>query len=962
METAIENLLCFDLSFDENLGSFMPAIYLATATDCEYISKKVVLHNAADFGINFGTLPTFYNVLFSLATQFNKEVLLKKFDKTKKIKSIADLKKNTITANLIIQFLESKLHQFLIICTQNKLKISVNLGLNKDFYKAQLAISNQILEPILYFGKNTDGIEYCLQLADYQNQFYPSNHSVELIVNEPSWVVIDKKLYQINHINSNKLRPFLKTKSVFIANKIVPEYFEKFVKKTIEKVSIHASGFEVETKNIIQKCSVHLLHNFFKNRYELSLQFEYYGYTFSSNSNKMTHTLIEIPTLETIKVVNFKRNVKQEAAFKNVLISFGLNMNDEYNFYCDSSDEFAVVQFVINNKNLFQQHHFDLQNLKIDEKIIHTDVAVLIAEKTDAQDWFDLQMTIICGDHQFSFTKIVSNIKNKNRLYALNDGSFFLIPLEWTAQFLPVLNFARIENDKILLPKVNSNLLENTTHFKNENSIIPSDFEISYLVKAKLRPYQIEGVKWLFNHYKNNLGACLADDMGLGKTLQTLACLVMVQNDITKNSTVAASDSSDLFSEITPKLHALKALIVLPSSLLFNWYNEAKKYTPHFKMVQYIGNKRSQITNRLKNYDLIFTSYNIISKDIAMLEKMSFNYLILDESQYIKNKNSQVFKNINKLSAAHKISLSGTPIENSLSDLWAQMQFINPNILGTYKFFQSYFQTPVQLKNDQNKIDELKQIINPFILRRTKKQVLSELPDYSETIFLTEMSIDQEIWYEKEKSKARNSLLHIDANTNKVHILNSLMKLRQLSNHPKMILADSDILSGKFDDATNYLQTLVKSSQKVLIFSSFVSHLKLYKSWCVQKGFNYCYLTGETAMPDRETEVNRFKNNENISLFFLSVGAANVGLNLQEATYVVFLDPWWNPFKEIQAISRAHRMGQKYKVEVVKFIAKNSIEEKIVQLQNSKKLLAEHIIDDNFLHDVAIENLEYLLQ
>ena len=962
METAIENLLCFDLSFDENLGSFMPAIYLATATDCEYISKKVVLHNAADFGINFSTLPTFYNVLFSLATQFNKEVLLKKFDKTKKIKSIADLKKNTITANLIIQFLESKLHQFLIICTQNKLKISVNLGLNKDFYKAQLAISNQILEPILYFDKNTDGIEYCLQLADYQNQFYPSNHSVELIVNEPSWVVIDKKLYQINHINSNKLRPFLKTKSVFIANKIVPEYFEKFVKKTIEKVSIHASGFEVETKNIIQKCSVHLLHNFFKNRYELSLQFEYYGYTFSSNSNKMTHTLIEIPTLETIKVINFKRNVKQEAAFKNVLISFGLNMSDEHNFYCDSSDKFAVVQFLINNKNLFKQHHFDLQNLKIDEKIIHTDVAVLIADKTDAQDWFDLQMTIICGDHQFSFTKIVSNIKNKNRLYALNDGSFFLIPLEWTAQFLPVLNFARIENDKILLPKVNSNLLENTTHFKNENSIIPSDFEISHLVKAKLRPYQIEGVKWLFNHYKNNLGACLADDMGLGKTLQTLTCLVMVQNDITKNSTVAASDSSDLFSEITPKPHALKALIVLPSSLLFNWYNEAKKYTPHFKMVQYTGNKRSQITSRLKNYDLIFTSYNIISKDIAMLEKMSFNYLILDESQYIKNKNSQVFKNINKLSAAHKISLSGTPIENSLSDLWAQMQFINPNILGTYKFFQSYFQTPVQLKNDQNKIDELKQIINPFILRRTKKQVLSELPDYSETIFLTEMSIDQEIWYEKEKSKARNSLLHINANTNKVHILNSLMKLRQLSNHPKMIVANSDILSGKFDDATNYLQTLVKSSQKVLIFSSFVSHLKLYKSWCVQKGFNYCYLTGETAMPDRETEVNRFKNNENISLFFLSVGAANVGLNLQEATYVVFLDPWWNPFKEIQAISRAHRMGQKYKVEVVKFIAKNSIEEKIVQLQNSKKLLAEHIIDDNFLPDVAIENLEYLLQ
>jgi non-specific serine/threonine protein kinase len=188
------------------------------------------------------------------------------------------------------------------------------------------------------------------------------------------------------------------------------------------------------------------------------------------------------------------------------------------------------------------------------------------------------------------------------------------------------------------------------------------------------------------------------------------------------------------------------------------------------------------------------------------------------------------------------------------------------------------------------------------------------------------------------------------------------MLLRQLSNHPKIILPDSDIASGKFTDVTNYLETLVKSNQKVIVFSSFVSHLELYKKWCEQSGFNYCYLTGSTATNERETEINRFKNNENISLFFLSIGAANVGLNLQEASYVVFLDPWWNPFKELQAISRAHRMGQKYKVEVVKFIAKNTIEEKIIQLQNSKKILAEHIIEDDFLPDAAIQNLDYLLQ
>ena len=962
MKSKIENLLCFDLSFDQNLGSFAPTIYLATATDCQYVDKKVVLNNASDFGIHLNVLPAFYTELFYLASHFSKQALLKKFDKTKKIKAIADLKKNKATANLIAHFLENKLNDFLIICTENKLKTALNLGLNKDFYKSQLALSHQSLEPILYFEKNADGIDYSIQLSDGQKQFYPSNHAVTLLVNEPSWVVIDKILYQIDHINSNKLSPFLKASSVFIPNKIIPEYFEKFVKKTAQIVSIQAAGFEVETKNDILKCSASLIHNFFKNRYELALQFDYNGFQFLSNSKKSTHTLIEIPTLETIKVVNFKRNLNQEALFENVLLSFGLEKSGEHNFYYNDNDDFAVIQFLINNKSLLMQHQIEVHNLIIDGNTIQTEVAMITAEKTEGQDWFDLQMTIVCGAHQFSFTKIVPYIKSKKRLYPLDDGSLFLIPLEWMAQFSPVLNFARIENDKLVVPKVNRSLLENNTFFKNESTLLECDFKISHLVKAELRQYQIEGVKWLFNHYKNNLGACLADDMGLGKTLQTLACLVAVQDDLAKRGSDDTDVATDLFSDTTPKTQALKALIVLPASLLFNWYNEAKKYTPHFKMVQYSGSKRSQISNRLKNYDLIFTSYTIVSKDIALLEKISFNYLILDESQYIKNKSSQVFKNINKLSVPHKISLSGTPIENSLTDLWAQMQFINPNILGTYKFFQSYFQTPIQVKNDATKIAELKQIINPFILRRTKKQVLTELPDYSETIFLTEMSVEQEVWYETEKSKARNNLLNTNANPNKVHILISLMLLRQLSNHPKIIRPDSDIASGKFTDVTNYLETLVKSNQKVLVFSSFVSHLELYKKWCAQSGFNYCYLTGSTATNDRETEINRFKNNDNISLFFLSIGAANVGLNLQEASYVVFLDPWWNPFKELQAISRAHRMGQKYKVEVVKFIAKNTIEEKIIQLQNSKKVLAEHIIEDDFLPDAALQNLDYLLQ
>ena len=849
------------------------------------------------------------------------------------------------------------------ICKENKLPLSINLGTQKDFYNSKIAFQNIALEPVLKFHKTENEIEYSLQLSDASSTFFPSNHQIEILTNEPSWIVVDKKLYQLDYLNSNKLKPFLKEKTTYIANKNIVAYFEKFIKTIVQKVSIEASGFEVETKNTIQKCSVSIVNNFLKNRYELSLNFDYAGFVFSSNSNKKSHSTIDIADISHIKVLHYKRNSVAEEIFEKQLISFGFEKTYENNFNLNSDDSFAAIQFIIDNKSLFAEHNFELEHLKIDGKTIQPEIALLSAERTEKQDWFDLKMTIVCGEHQFPFSKIISNIKNKNRLYELPDRTYFIIPSEWISDYSGLVNFASIENEQLTLPKSNYKLLENTSVFKpnlaREKKV---DFSISKLVKATLRPYQLEGVQWLLSHYHNHLGACLADDMGLGKTLQTLSLLTAVQEDLSLKSAFKNESPADLFSEIVPQIHALKALIILPSSLLFNWYNEAKKFTPHFKMIIYSGAKRTEIANRLKNYDLIFTSYNIISKDIALFEKMDFNYLILDESQYIKNKNSQVFKNINKLNAANKISLSGTPIENSLADLWSQMQFINPNILGTYKFFQNYFQIPIEKKKDENKMAELKQIINPFILRRTKQQVLNELPDYSETIFLTEMSPEQEKWYEQEKSKARNKLLNIDANTNKINILNTLMKLRQWSNHPKIVDTNSEIASGKFADVTNYLETLVKSNQKVLVFSSFVSHLKLYQNWAIKNEFLYCLLTGDTKNTDREIEVNRFKSNPEISLFFLSVGAGNVGLNLQEASFVVFLDPWWNPFKEVQAISRAHRMGQKYKVEVVKFIAKNTIEEKIIELQKSKKILAENIIDESVISIEIEQNLDFLLQ
>jgi non-specific serine/threonine protein kinase len=378
--------------------------------------------------------------------------------------------------------------------------------------------------------------------------------------------------------------------------------------------------------------------------------------------------------------------------------------------------------------------------------------------------------------------------------------------------------------------------------------------------------------------------------------------------------------------------------------------------------VQYIGNDRKLLSKKLEKYDLIFTSYAIVSRDISILEKYNFRYLILDESQYIKNKNSKIFKAINQIKASHKISLSGTPIENSLDDLWSQMQFINPNILGSYAFFAENYKFPIEKKQDESTLLELKNLISPFILRRTKEQVLKDLPELSEQIFYCEMEPEQEKLYEEEKSKARNSLLKTDGSrVDKINIINTLMRLRQLSNHPKMIDSKSEMDSGKYIAVTRYLETLVQSNQKTIVFSSFVSNLDFYKTWCKENKIDFCELTGETPLKEREYQVNRFQEQEKPLLFFISLKAGGVGLNITKASYVVFLDPWWNPFSEKQGIGRAHRIGQMNKVNVIRFITKNTVEEKIIRLQESKKLLADSLLDENYMSGEIEENLDFIL-
>ena len=416
---------------------------------------------------------------------------------------------------------------------------------------------------------------------------------------------------------------------------------------------------------------------------------------------------------------------------------------------------------------------------------------------------------------------------------------------------------------------------------------------------------------------------------------------------------------TDIFQLGQMQREPLKALIVLPSSLIFNWYEEIKRFTPDLRCTQYIGNDWKTKVRRLLNYDIVLTSYPILTRDIALLEKHLFSLIILDESQRIKNKNSQVFKAIDRLQGTHRFSLSGTPIENSLSDLWAQMQFINPNILGTFAQFSKYFLPEIQKKHNPIALEELKTIINPFLLRRTKEQVLQDLPDMEEQIIYCPMSDLQGKWYEQEKSKVRNALLQVAPQGKNIHSLNMLMRLRQISNHPQLVDPKSDIPSGKYEEVVSCLEQLLLSAQKALIFSSFTSHLEIYQRWCDEQKIKYALLTGATALPDRKVQVERFQKDKEVPFFFISLKAGEVGLNLTAASYVLLLDPWWNPFAERQAIARAHRLGQEQKVNVIRFVSQHTLEEKIIRLQQHKRELSEHIIEeDTLMKEELLELLE----
>nr|WP_245897445.1 SNF2-related protein [Hymenobacter nivis] len=407
------------------------------------------------------------------------------------------------------------------------------------------------------------------------------------------------------------------------------------------------------------------------------------------------------------------------------------------------------------------------------------------------------------------------------------------------------------------------------------------------------------------------------------------------------------------------------SLLALPTSLVYNWLSEAQKFTPALRLLVYTGTYRTKDVAQFAGYDVVLTSYGIVRLDAELLASYRFDYVILDESQAIKNPSSTTSQAVRQLRSKHRLILTGTPVENSTMDLWSQMSFINPGLLGTQAFFRKEFLKPIEQHRDEGRMRRLHALIKPFILRRHKEQVAKELPAKTEQLSYCDMTPEQAQAYEETKSFYRNKILqnldeHGSASTQFL-LLQGLTRLRQMANHPHLADATYTHESGKLREVLRMVRNVVAEGHKVLVFSQFVQHLALVRAALDERQLPYAYLDGNTR--DRAAEVARFQETDALQIFLISLKAGGVGLNLTAADYVFLLDPWWNPAVEAQAVDRAHRIGQQRPVFVYKFITQHTVEEKILALQQRKLNLVSELIatDEAVIKTLTRADIEELL-
>ncbi|HEX9001365.1 MAG TPA: SNF2-related protein, partial [Blastocatellia bacterium] len=569
---------------------------------------------------------------------------------------------------------------------------------------------------------------------------------------------------------------------------------------------------------------------------------------------------------------------------------------------------------------------------------------------TSGIDWFDVKAVINFGDLEVSLAEIRKSLRKKERFIKLADGSIGEIPEEWLDKYKHLFGLSEAKEDGLRVARHHVTMLD---QLLSENELVTTDkgFEkarewlknfqgiqeqaLPTNFKGELRPYQKAGFEWLHFLRDSRFGGCLADDMGTGKTIQTLCFLQSVKEAYEARN-----------ARKRKKEPRAAHLLVVPRSLVTNWMREAEKFAPGLRFLDFAHAERAADIREFDNYDVVLTTYGILLREIERLREYEFDTAILDEAQAIKNPVSESAKAARLIKSKHKLTLTGTPVENNTLELWSQFAFLNPGLLGSADYFRQDFAGPIERQQDEQATTTLRRLVYPFILRRTKDQVALDLPPRSEKILWNEMEPAQRKVYNQTRDEYRAKILKLIEDKGvkdaRFRILEGLLRLRQICNHPKLMQPTYKGNSAKLDTLMETVETLRAENHKVLIFSQFVQMLKLIEAPLKKAKIPYTYLDGSTT--NRQARVDEFQTNENIPVFLISLKAGGVGLNLTAADYVIHVDPWWNPAVEMQASDRAHRIGQNKPVFVYKLMMRDSVEEKILQLQERKRNLVKQLI------------------
>ena len=774
------------------------------------------------------------------------------------------------------------------------------------------------------------------------------------------YILIDEKLYRVTkefEKSSMRLLEIFRNNyltEVHLAKDDLKQLFSIIVPKVKNAIQLgNVSEEEIEIykpKKLISK---------------VYLDFDEHNYLVADL--RFTYGETEINPLDEKQKVNIPRNMLEEANVLNAFEKSGF-MFDVKNLRFILPNNDKIYEFLTKDITYYM-HKFEVMatdNFKSKE-IAKPKIGLLGIKIENDLLAINLEKMNVNIEE---LKDIMKQYHLKKKYHRLKDGTFLSLEDNNEIEFIDKLvsgigkDSEKLEETEIILP-VNRALylnqllktIKGTEIIKNseykkivrdlEKDIGDEEVEIPSNLNASLRYYQKIGFKWLSVLDKYHFGGILADDMGLGKTIQILAIILKYINENQESKKAS--------------------IVVSPSSLTLNWYNEAKKFAPTLKVCVIRGNnkERKEIIDKIENYDLIITSYDLLKRDIELYKdkKYKFRFAIADEAQYLKNSNTQNAKAIKSILADTRFALTGTPIENSLAELWSIFDFIMPGYLLGYKEFKHEYEIPIVKDQDEEAMKKLKMLIEPFVLRRTKKEVLTELPEKTITVLNNEMTEEQEQIYLSYLMQAKKEVAEeVNAKgfeKSQIKILAALTRLRQICCHPKLFIENYNGECSKLDQCMEIIEEGISANHKILLFSTYTSMFDIIEKKLKKKDIKYFKLTGATKVEDRIKIVDEFNENSDIKVFLISLKAGGTGLNLTGADMVIHYDPWWNLSAENQATDRAYRIGQKNNVQVYKLITKNSIEEKIYELQERKAKLADDMLNTNvtFVNKLSKEDI-----